>query len=178
MGIDYVRLDRDRADCTAGMDVVPAGATLAAVAVRAPQDQRFHGKPDGAWGYYTVTKDTSAPLVFAVERSYPISYREFPPSAIIQPALDRFAELHATPAQVCKILRQFPVESACTAAWRELWNFFWQQAEPRFSHLLTWAIPPEARPMIPARYHRIFAAGDLEIYARRDETIAGHSAQR
>jgi hypothetical protein len=27
-------------------------------------------------------------------------------------------------------------------------------------------MPPEARPMIPAIYHRIFAAGQLEIYAR------------
>ena len=178
MGIDYARLDRDRAEFTAGMDAVPARATLLPLLFEKSKTSDFTASLTHTWGYYTVVKNTSAPLVYAMERSYPIIYRDFPPSAIIQPALDRFAELHATPAQVCKILRQFPVESACTAAWRELWNFFWQQAEPRFSHLLTWAIPPEARPMIPARYHRIFAAGDLEIYARRDETIAGHSAQR
>ena len=30
----------------------------------------------------------------------------------------------------------------------------------------TWAMPAEARPIIPARYQRVFAAGALEIYAR------------
>jgi hypothetical protein len=174
MGIDYVRLDRDRAEFTAGMDAVPARATLLPLLFEKSKTSDFTASLTHAWGYYTVAKNTSAPLVYAMKRSYPIIYQDFPPDAIIQPALDRFAELYATPAQVCKILRQFPVESACTAVWRELWNSFWQQAEPRFSHLLTWAIPPEARPMIPGRYHRIFAAGDLEIYARGDEPSAGH----
>ena len=174
MGIDYLRLDRDRAEFTAGMDAVPARATLLPLLFEKSKTSDFTASLTHACGYYTLAKNTSAPLVYAMERSYPIIYRDFPPDAIIQPALDRFAELHATPAQVCKILRQFPVESACATVWRELWNSFWQQAEPRFSHLLTWAIPPEARPMIPERYHRIFAAGDLEIYARRDETIAGY----
>jgi hypothetical protein len=119
-----------------------------------------------AWGYYTILKDTSAPLVFAVERSYPITYREFPPRALIPPALDRFAEREGTPAEVCKILRQAPGDAGCTAAWRDLWYAFWRDAEPRFTHVLTWAIPPEARPLIPGRYHRIFAGGALEIYAR------------
>jgi hypothetical protein len=115
-----------------------------------------------------MAKDTSAPLVFGVERSYPITYREFPPRALIPPALDRFAELYATPAKVCKVLRQFPIDAACLAAWRELWGAFWREAEPRFSHVLTWAIPDEARPIIPARYRRVFAAGELEIYANTD----------
>ena len=103
-----------------------------------------------AWGYYTVAKDTSAPLVFAVERSYPITYRDFPPRKLIPPALDRFAERYGTPARCARRLSQAPVDAACTAAWRELWAGFWREAEPRFSHLLTWAMPPEARAMIPA----------------------------
>jgi hypothetical protein len=166
MGIDYVRLDHDRAAFTAGMDAVPARATLLPLLFEQSKTSDFTASLAHAWGYYTVVKDTSAPLVFAVERSYPISYRDFPPRALIPPALDRFAELQGTPAQVCKTLHQFPVDAACTAAWRELWNAFWRQAEPRFSHVLTWAIPPEARPMLPERYHRIFAAGELEIYVR------------
>ena len=43
----------------------------------------------------------------------------------------------------------------------------WREAEPRFSHLLTWAIPSEARPLIPKSYRRTFAADELEIYARQ-----------
>jgi hypothetical protein len=167
LGIDYVRLDHDRAAFTAGMDAVPAQATLLPLLFEKGRTSAFTASLTHAWAYYTVVKNTSAPLVFAVERSYPISYRDFPPPALIPPALDRFAELNGTPAQVCKILRQSSVDAACMAAWRELWNAFWRQAEPRFSHVLTWAIPAEARPMIPERYHRIFAAGELEIYARR-----------
>jgi hypothetical protein len=164
-GVDYVRLDRDRAEFTAGMDAVPARATLLPLMFKRSKTSTFTASLTHAWGYYTVLRDTAAPLVFAVERSYPITYREFPPRALIPPALDRFAELRGTPAQVCRSLGRWPVDAACTAAWRELWNGFWREAEPRFSHLLTWAIPPEARPMIPERYHRIFAAGDLEVYA-------------
>jgi len=118
-----------------------------------------------AWGLYTVGKDASAPLVFAVERSYPITYREFPPPALIPPALDRFAEQHATPAHLCKVVG-VPPDDACEALWRTGWVGFWRQATPRFSHVLTWAMTPEARAVIPERYHRVFAAAELEIYVR------------
>jgi hypothetical protein len=165
-GVDYLRLDRDRAEFTAGIDAVPARATLLPLLFQHARTSDFTASLTHAWGYYTVAKDTSAPLVFGVERSYPITYRDFPPRKLIPPALDEFAERFGTPAQVCKILRQDPVDGACTAAWRERWSAFWREAEPRFSALLTWAIPPEARPMIPARYRRVFAAGQLEIYLR------------
>jgi hypothetical protein len=167
-GVDYVRLDRDRAAFTAGIDAVPARATLLPLMFKRSKTSDFTASLTHAWGYYTVAKDTSAPLVFGVERSYPITYREFPPRALIPPALDRFADIAATPARVCKQLRQFPIDAACVAAWRDLWSAFWQEAEPRFSHVLTWAMPPEARPIISPRYRRVFAAGDLEIYARAD----------
>jgi hypothetical protein len=168
LGIDYLRLDRDRAEFTAGIDAVPAQATLLPLLFKHGKTSTFTASLTHTWGYYTVAKDTSAPLVFAVERSYPITYRDFPPRKLIPPALDQFAERFGTPAQVCKALHQVPVDAACTGAWRELWRGFWRQAEPRFSHLLTWAIPPEARPMIPVSYQRVFAGGDLEIYARGD----------
>jgi hypothetical protein len=166
-GIDYLRLDRDRAAFTAGIDAVPARATLLPLLFRQKRTSDFTASLTHAWGYYTIERDASAPLVFAVERSYPITYRTFPPRALIPPALDRFAELQGTPAQVCKLLGESAVDPACTTAWRERWRSFWELAEPRFSHLVTWAIPDDARPMIPSRYRRVFAAGELEIYARQ-----------
>ena len=165
LGVDYVRLDRDRAAFTAGMEAVPARATLLPLLFRQRETSDFTASLAHAWGYYTVEKSTSAPLVFAVERSYPITYRDFPPRALIPPALDRFAELQGTPARMCKMLRR-PADAGCVAAWREVWRAFWSEAEPRFSHVLTWAMPAEARPMLPERYRRVFAAGQLEIYAR------------
>ena len=165
-GVDYVRLDRDRAEFTAGIEAVPEGATLLPLLFKHGKTSTFTASLSHAWGYYTVAKNTSAPLVFGVERSYPITYKDFPPRKLIPPAFDQFADKYGTPARVCKALSQAPVDAACTAAWRELWAGFWQEATPRFSHLLTWAMPPEARPMIPAVYHRVFAQGALEIYAR------------
>jgi hypothetical protein len=166
-GVDYVRLDRDRAEFTAGIDAVPEGATLLPLLFKHGKTSYFTASLSHAWGYYTVAKNTSAPLVFGVERSYPITYKDFPPRKLIPPAFDQFADRYGTPAGVCKALSKVPVdEAACAAAWRGIWADFWQEATPRFSHLLTWAMPPEARPMIPAVYHRVFAQGELEIYAR------------
>jgi hypothetical protein len=165
-GIDYVRLDRDRAEFTAGIDAVPERATLLPLLFQQAKTSDFTASLTHAWGYYTVAKSTSAPLVFGVERSYPITYRDFPPRALIPPALDQFAERWTTPAEVCRRVRHSLSDATCEAVWREVWSAFWAEAEPRFSHVLTWAMPVEARPIIPLRYQRVFAAGALEIYAR------------
>jgi len=165
-GVDYVRLDRDRAEFTAGLDAVPPRATLLPLLFKHGKTSDFIASLTHAWAYYTVLKDTSAPLVFAVERSYPITYREFPPRALIPPALDELAKRHGTPAQECQLMHHAPADAACTAAWRDRWDAFWREAEPRFSHLMTWAMPAEARPLIPRDWRRVYAAGHLEIYAR------------
>lgn len=166
LGVDYVRLDRDRAAFTAGIDAVPEHATLLSLVFNRSKTSTFIASLTHAWGYYTVAKDASGPLVFGVERTYPITYKEFPPGKLIPPALDRFAERNGTPADVCKRLGQAPTDPACRAAWQDVWSGFWREAEPRFSHLLTWAIPAEARTLIPPGYHRVFSAAELEIYAR------------
>ena len=177
-GVDYVRLDRDRAEVTAGINVVPRDATLLPLMFKRSQTSSFTASLTHAWAYYAVRRDTSAPLAFAVERSYPITYRESPPRALVPPALDRFAELRGTAAQVCRSLGRPAVDAGCTAAWRELWAGFWRDAGPRFTHLLVWGMPPEARAIIPDQYQRIFVKGELEIYARCDmgglARCAGH----
>jgi hypothetical protein len=176
LGIDYVRLDRDRAAFTAGLDAVPPRATLLPLMFKQQRTSDFTASLTHAWGYYTVARDASAPLVFGVERSYPITYRDFPPRKLVPPALDRFAERYGTPAQVCASLGQVPPDGPCTAAWRDLWSGFWRDAEPRFSHLITWAMPDAARPIIPADYRRVFVAGQLEVYARQGASSASDAA--
>ena len=141
-------------------------ATLLPLMFRQSKTSDFTASLTHAWAYYTVARDTAAPLVFAIERSYPITYREFPPAALIPPALDQFAERNATPELTCKALHLLADAASCAAAWQERWDTFWRQAEPRFSHVLTWAMPDQARRLIPPRYHRTFAANQLEIYAR------------
>ena len=168
LGIDYVRLDGDRAAFTAGIDVVPEKATLLPLLFKHRKTSDFTASLTHPWAFYVMAKNTSAPLVFAVERSYAITYRNFPPAALIPPALDRFAELRGTPAQVCKsyLGADRREDADCKAEWRQQWSAFWRKAEPRFSHVLTWAMPDEARSLIPKSYHRTLAANELEIYAR------------
>ena len=88
LGVDYARLDRDRAAFTAGIDAVPERATLLPLLFKHGEAGGFTASLTHAWGYYTVAKDTSAPLVFAVDRFHPINYRHFPPGQLIPPALD------------------------------------------------------------------------------------------
>jgi hypothetical protein len=166
LGVDYLRLDRDRAEVTAGLPAVPRHARLLPLMFKQRKTSDYTASLTHAWGYYTVEKDTSAPLVFGVERSYPITYRDFPPRELIPPALDMFAERNATPDAICQKLSLAPGDAACAVAWREIWRGFWRQAEPRFDHVLTWAIPPGARDLIPPSYRRVLAAGQLEIYGK------------
>jgi hypothetical protein len=172
LGVDYIRLDHDRAAFTAGTDAVPPRASLLPLLFKQARTHGFTAGFAHAWAFYVLAKDTTAPLVFAVERSYPITYRTFPPPDLIPPALDEFAERHGTAAQVCRIYvpKQPQVDgdrdAGCTREWRRQWAQFWQDAEPRFTHVLTWAMPAEARPLLPASYRPAFKNGDLEIYAR------------
>jgi len=165
-GADYVRLDRDRAAFTAGMDAVPAGATLLPLLFKKSARSDFTESLTHAWAYYVIDKNTSAPLVFAVERSYPITYRDFPPRQLIPPALESFAERQATPARLCKEKGERSDDPDCTGAWRALWASFWREATPRFTHLLTWGITDQARALVPTAYRPTFQAGALTIYAR------------
>lgn len=166
LGVDYLRLDRERAAFAAGTDAVPRQATLLPLIFKHSGISDFTATLTHAWADYVVTKSTSAPLVFAVERSYPITYRVFPPAALIPPALDRWAEKHGSPAQSCgPQSRDRPeVDQACVAEWRRQWSAFWREAEPRFSHVLTWAMPIEARSMIPPSYRLVLTRNLLEIY--------------
>jgi hypothetical protein len=166
LGVDYVRLDRDRAEFTAGIDAVPERATLLPLEFRRSQHSKFTASLTHAWSYYALAKDTSVPLVFGVERSYPITYREFPPGDLIPPALDRFAENNGTASVACWHLKLPRDSPECPAILRSIWQGFWTQAEPHFSHLMTYAMPAEARALIPESYHRVFVSGDVEIYAR------------
>ena len=165
-GVDYVRLARDQAAFSAGIDAVPARATLLPLLFRKSATSDFTESLTHAWADYVIAKDTSAPLVFAVERSYPITYRVFPPRALIPPALESFAERSGTPARLCQAMGQPSSDPTCGAAWRAMWADFWRQAAPRFTHVLAWGMTDQARALVPSAYRRTFQAGPLEIFAR------------
>ncbi len=165
MGIDYARLDEERQEFSAGIDAVPEGAHLL------PLLFKHKGASDNTrnllhmWGYYVVDRKTSAPLLFAHSRSFPVTYSEPPPVRFNHLVLESFAPEMSTPATMCKTASRF---DDCDVLFRTTWQKFYADATPRYDHLLLWEATPEALAMIPNDYERTFARGRLMIYARRD----------
>ena len=165
MGYDYIRLDAERAEFTAGIDAVPEGAKLLPLmfqhkGVSANTRNLLH-----MWGYYVVAKKTAAPLLFAHSRSFPLTYAEpLPPPRFNHLVLESFAPDAGTPAAVCRHAGRF---DDCDALFKETWEHFYAEAAPRYDHLLLWDATPEAVAMVPKEYERTFSRGRLAIYAKR-----------
>ena len=170
MGVDYVRLERERREFTAGIQAVPEGARLLPLLFShkiASENTRtiLH-----AWGYYVEQKKTAAPLLFAHSHSFPVTYSAPPPVRFNHLVLEGFASSMARPSAVCRgMLDGNIVVDDCENAYRTAWHEFWTDAMPRYDYLLLWDITPEARDHLPAAYGPVFEQGRLAIYARRGQ---------
>ena len=167
MGADFVRLERERREFTAGIPFVPDGARLL------PLIFRHKGLSDNTrnllhdWGYYVTEKHTSAPLLFAHSHSFPVIYSKPPPVRFNHLVLEGFAANATDPASLCvRLLAGNVVENDCNAAFRAMWGGFWAEATPLYDHVLVWDGTPEARALIPPEYLPVFERGRLTIYAR------------
>jgi hypothetical protein len=170
MGIDYVRLDRDRAAFTAGMNAVPKGAHLLPLLFRHQLTSENTRNLLHAWGYYAAEKETDAPLLFAHSRSFPIMYREPPPMRFNHLVLEGFAQVMGSPVWICNTLRNGGVVVDCDKVWRDAWADFWAEALPRYDHVLLWEPTPEALALVPPAYKVVFHQDRLTILAREDVT--------
>jgi hypothetical protein len=112
MGVDYFRIEADRRELTAAMEVVRPRAKLLPLIF----DQRgsvtntyplMH-----AWGYYTLEKDISAPLLFASSRSYAFQFREAPAPLYTAAPCAKDARMRTTAALLVIGL----VTAACSAS--------------------------------------------------------------
>ena len=169
LGVDYVRLDRDRAKFTAGMAAVPEGARLLPLIFTRKLTSENTRSLLHEWGYYVMEKQTSAPLLFAHSQSFPVMYRKPPPVRFNHLVLEGFAPSMRSKNWVCDVLRSGGVaENDCQGAWEKLWAEFWDEATPAFDHVLMWDPSDEARALIPARYHETFHEDRLWIYERID----------
>ena len=166
MGADYVRLDADRKELTAGIDAVPEGARLLPLFFEHKGASVNTRNVLHQWGYYVVDKRTAAPLLFAHSRSFPVTYREPPPVRLNHLVLEPFAYEARTPAAVCSTSVHV---DECDVLFRRAWETFFSEAAPRYDHLLVWAPTTDALALIPDAYERTFTRGRLSIYARRAE---------
>jgi hypothetical protein len=170
MAVDYVRLEKERREFVAGIPAVPEHARLL------PLLFRHTGVSDNTrsilhhWGYYVTEKQTSAPLLFAHSRSFPIMYREPPAPRFNHLPLEGFARSAAHSTSLCKRLFDEGLPTAdCDALYRLVWRSFWAEAEPLYDHVLTWDATEEARALIPSTYRLLFQRGRLAIYGRTTE---------
>jgi hypothetical protein len=168
MGVDFVRLDQDRAKFTAGVSAVPEGAKLLPLIFKRKLTSENTRSLLHAWGYYVMEKETSAPLLFAHSASFPVMYAEPPPPQFNHLVLESFAPSMATPDWTCNVLRAGGVVvNDCDAMWRARWAEFWSTAEPAYDHVLMWDAPGPVKELIPADYKLTFEQDRLSIYERR-----------
>jgi hypothetical protein len=169
MGVDYVRLERERREFTAGIHAVPQGARLLPLLFRHKASSDNTRNIMHFWGYYVTERLTAAPLLFAHSHSFPVMYSSPPPVRFNHLVLEGFASSMAQPEAVCrKMLDGNVVVDDCEAAYRETWSEFWTDALPRYDHLLVWDVTPDARANIPSAYSVVFEEGRLMIFRRND----------
>ncbi len=177
MGVDFVRLDHDRAKFTAGIPVVPEGAKLLPLIFHSKGTSQNTRSLLHAWGFYVTEKETSAPLLFAHSRSFPVMYKEPPPIRFNHLVLEGFAPAMDRPQWMCDGLRSGGVVLAdCDLAWRREWRDFWNEATPYFDHVIMWDAREETLALVPSEYHLIFDQDKLKIYARQGGTIEYQTA--
>ncbi len=169
MGADFVRLERERKEFAAGINVVPEGARLLPLLFSHKASSDNTRNIMHFWGYYVTDKLTAAPLLFAHSHSFPVMYSSPPPVRFNHLVLEGFAPSMARSASVCRgMLDGNIVVDDCDAQYRATWGAFWKDAMPRYDHLLVWSVTPEARANIPPDYKLKFEQGRLQIFARDD----------
>jgi len=164
MGTDFIRLEADRARFTAGIASVPEGAKLLPLV--------FHhkGASDNtrsllhAWGFYVTDRYTTAPLLFAHSRSFPVMYSTPPPVRFNDLVLENFAATMITSANFCESTRV--VTNDCTGEYRARWAEFWHDATPLYDHVLLWEPSEEALQLVPIDYGITYRQGGLVIMER------------
>ena len=167
MGIDFVRLEKDRQKFVAGIPYVPQGAKLLPLLFRRQITSENTRSLLHAWGYYVIEKQTSAPLLFAHSRSFPVMYADPAPHPRFNHlVLEAFAPSMGSDEWMCTSLRSGGVYSECKDQWRARWSEFWRDAEPIYDHVLMWDPTPEAVALVPPSYRVKFHQDRLTIYER------------
>ncbi len=179
MGVDFVRLDRDRAKFTAGISAVPEGAKLLPLLFTRQLTSENTRSLQHAWGFYVLEKQTSAPLLFAHSRSFPVMYHPPPLARFNHLVLETFAPSMGSPDWMCSSLRAGGIVlNDCAAAWRERWREFWDDVQPRYDHVLMWDPTPEALALVPSSFRASFHEDRLYIYERSDAANAAAISAR
>jgi hypothetical protein len=166
MGVDFVRLEKDRQKFIAGISAVPQNARLLPLLFRRQITSENTRSLLHAWGFYVTEKQVSAPLLFAHSRSFPVMYNIPPNPRFNHLILESFAPSMGNDEWMCTSLRAGGVLSDCEQHWRQRWEEFWRDALPLYDHVLVWDPTPGARELVPSAYRVKFHSDRLWIYER------------
>jgi hypothetical protein len=166
MGADFVRLEKDRQKFVAGISSVPHGAKLLPLLFSQKGTSENTRSLLHAWGFYVVEKQTSAPLLFAHSRSFPVMYSVPPHPRFNHLVLEKFGPFMQSEVWMCGTLLERGIYSECTEHYRARWAEFWRDATPAFDHVLMWDLTPEAQALVPSDYRIKFRQDRLTIYER------------
>lgn len=140
LGVDYVRLDRDLGELTAGTPLVPEGADLMPVVFDPKGASENTWALVNGWGLYVVADRTSAPLLFAHSPSFPVGYRT-------PPARDATSD------------PSFAQRAHSPEAWRD-----YRDALAARGWVLEWGVPPPEMMGPPPRHALALERGRLRLY--------------
>lgn len=167
MGADFVRLDGDRERFVAGMAHVPEGSNLLPLLFRQKDTSENTRSLLHSWGYYVTDKHTSAPLLFAHSRSFPVMYKNPPTPRFNHLMLEGFAPTMVSAESLCNVLVSASVAlDNCNALYSARWTEFWNEATPTYDHVLMWEATPDALAHVPAAYRETFHQDKLRIFER------------
>ncbi len=173
---DYRALDRERAAFVAAEAEVPMGAQLLPLVFDAKGASENTRPLLHAWGFYVAERETSAPLLFAHSRQFPVSYREAPPEQMNHLLLERIGQRFGQRSRVCSMLKSSGAAAGCNELYTEFWASFWHRAEPRFDHVLLWDPPADAIAQMPPSFKLRVDRGPLKLFAKEAAYAARPSA--
>lgn len=167
MGYDFLRLDRDRQRFTAGIQAVPEGARMLPLIFQQKGASENTRSLLHAWGFYVTEKYTSAPLLFAHSRSFPVMHSTPPPIRFNQLVLENWAAMMKSTQNFCET--NTVVVDDCAVEYKKRWAEFWRDALPLYDHVLMWEATDEALSLVPPEYKVTYRQNGVIIFARETE---------
>ncbi len=168
LGVEYVLCARDADAVVRGEQAVPEGSRLLPMIFdrKGPHGDNTYALLH-VWGLYVVDRGTTAPLLFAHSKSFPVSYATPPPERFHGMNLEWFPYTMRSREAVCADLRREGVIDGCETIYGDVWKDFWRDATPRFDRVLMVGAGPDVRAVIPSTFHVLFDEGETLVLSTR-----------
>ena len=168
LGFEYVQTAHDWDELRRAEVAVPEGSRLLPLVF----DRKGpHGENTWpmlhSWGLFVVDRQTSAPLLFAHSRSFPVTYAHEPPPRFHQLNLEAFPKAMATSKAYCAEITESVVLDDCAEHYRSAWKEFWADASPRFDRVLMYHPSDEVRAAIPEDFDVVYDVNGVVVLAHR-----------